>query len=107
MIPSSIYLQEIKVFPHLEQLDPQKQQRKNVPFFQIVLVFLMKVAGSIKTIDEISDLLLTDELLISIYGFNARQLALDYEGSAPVTREVEVVHGYGKKDTPKECSPLL
>ena len=26
------YLQEIKVFPHLEQLDPQKQRRKNVPF---------------------------------------------------------------------------
>ena len=27
------YLQEIKVFPDLEQLDPQKQRRKNVPFF--------------------------------------------------------------------------
>jgi hypothetical protein len=68
------YLQEIKVFPHLEQLDPQKQRRKNVPFFQIVLVFLMKVVGSIKTIDEISDLLLTDELLMSICGFNAHQV---------------------------------
>ena len=68
------YLQEIKVFPHLEQLDPQKQRRKNVPFFQIVLVFLMKVVGSIKTIDEISDLLLTDELLMSMCGFNAHQV---------------------------------
>ena len=68
------YLQEIKVFPHLEQLDPQKQKRKNVPFFQIVLVFLMKVVGSIKTIDEISDLLLTDELLMNMCGFNAHQV---------------------------------
>ena len=68
------YLQEIKVFPHLEQLDPQKQRRKNVPFFQIVLVFLMKVVGSIKTIDEISDLLLTEELLMSMCGFNAHQV---------------------------------
>jgi len=68
------YLQEIKVFPHLEQLDPQKQRRKNVPFFQIVLVFLMKVIGSIKTIDEISDLLLTDELLMAMCGFNAHQV---------------------------------
>jgi len=68
------YLQEIKVFSHLEQLDPQKQRRKNVPFFQIVLVFLMKVVGSIKTIDEISDLLLTDELLMSMCGFNAHQV---------------------------------
>lgn len=68
------YLQEIKVFPDLEQLNPQKQRSKNVPFFQIVLVFLMKVVGSIKTIDEISDLLLTDELLMSMCGFNAHQV---------------------------------
>jgi len=68
------YLQEIKVFPLLQHLDPQKQRRKNIPFIQLVLVFLMKVVGSIKTIDEISDLLLTDELLMSICGFNAHQV---------------------------------
>ena len=45
------YLQEIEVFPHLEQLDPQKQRRKNIAFIQLVLVFLMKVVGYIKTID--------------------------------------------------------
>ncbi len=28
---------------------------------------------------------------------DARQLALDCENLAPVTREVEVTHGYGKK----------
>jgi hypothetical protein len=68
------YLQEIKVFPILEHLDPQKQRRKNTPFIQLVLVFLMKVVGSIKTMDEISDLLLTDELLMSMCGFNAHQV---------------------------------
>jgi len=68
------YLQEIEVFPLLQHLDPQKQRRKNIPFIQLVLVFLMKVVGSIKTIDEISDLLLTDELLMSICGFNAHQV---------------------------------
>ena len=68
------YLQEIEVFPLLEHLDPQKQRRKNIPFIQLVLVFLMKVVGSIKTIDEISDLLLTDELLMSMCGFNAHQV---------------------------------
>jgi len=68
------YLQEIKVFPLLQHLDPQKQRRKNIPFIQLVLVFLMKLVGSIKTIDEISDLLLTDELLMSICGFNAHQV---------------------------------
>jgi hypothetical protein len=68
------YLREIDVFPLLEHLDPQGQTRKNVPFIQLVLVFLMKVVGSIKTIDEISDLLLTDELLMSMCGFNAHQV---------------------------------
>lgn len=68
------YLQEIEVFPHLQRIDPQKQRRKNVPFYQITLIFLMKVIGSIKTIDEINDLLLTDELLMSMCGFNAYQV---------------------------------
>lgn len=68
------YLREIDVFPLLEQLDPKNQKRKNIPFIQLLLVFLMKVVGSIKTIDEISDLLLTDELLMSMCGFNAHQV---------------------------------
>ena len=36
---------------------------------------------------------------------DARQLALDCESFPPVHREVEVVHGYGKKDTRKKFSP--
>lgn len=68
------YLREIGVFPLLENLNPQKQKRKNIPFLQLLLVFLMKVVGSIKTIDEIDDLLLTDELLMSMCGFNAHQV---------------------------------
>ncbi len=68
------YLQEINVFPLLKHLDPQKQRRKNIPFMQLVLVFLMKVVGSIKTVDEVKDLLLTDELLMSMCGFNAHQV---------------------------------
>ena len=68
------YLQEIEAFPFLEHLDPKKQRRKNIPFMQLVLVFLMKVVGSIKTMEEVSDLLLTDELLMSMCGFNAYQV---------------------------------
>ena len=60
------YLNDIKVFPLLENLDPKKQQRKNIPFAQILLVYLMKVIGSIKKMDQITDLLLTDELLMSM-----------------------------------------
>jgi len=65
------YMQEIGVFPFLDDLDPGKQQRENVSFNQIVLILLMKVVGSIKTMEEVSDLLLTDELLMSMCGFNA------------------------------------
>jgi len=68
------YLQEIEVFPLFDHLDPHQQQRNNVSFIQLVLVLLMKVVGSIKTMDEISDLLLTDELLMSMCGFNAYQV---------------------------------
>ena len=67
------YLRDIKVFPLLENLDPEKQKRKNV-FAQILLVFLMKVIGSIKKMDQMTDLLLTDELLMSMCGFNAYQV---------------------------------
>jgi hypothetical protein len=68
------YLQEIEVFDLLEHLDPHKQQRRNVSFIQLVLIMLMKTVGSIKTMDEINDLLLTDELLMSMCGFNAYQV---------------------------------
>ena len=68
------YLQEIEVFPFLAHLDPQKQQRKNVLFIQLVLILLMKVVGSIKTMEETNNLLLTDELLMSMCGFNAYQV---------------------------------
>ena len=40
----------------------------------MTLVFLMKIVGAIKTIDEMNDLLLTDELLMSMCGFNAYQV---------------------------------
>ena len=68
------YLQDIEVFPLLERLDPKNQRRKNVPFSQILLVFLMKVVGSIKKMDQMTDLLLTDELLMNMCGFNAYQV---------------------------------
>jgi len=68
------YLQEIGVFPFLENLDPNKQKRNNVNFFQILLVFLMKITGSIKMMDQMDDLLLSDELLMAMCGFNAYQV---------------------------------
>src|SRR3989304_8368518 len=41
------YLREIEVFPLLENLDPKTQERQNLPFLQLELIFLMKDIGSI------------------------------------------------------------
>jgi Transposase DDE domain len=68
------YLREIDVFPLLENLDPQTQQRENIPFLQLVLIFLMKVIGSIPKMEPVWELLLTDELLMGLCGFNAYQV---------------------------------
>ena len=68
------YLREIEVFPLLENLEPQTQERQNLPFLQLVLIFLMKVIGSIPKMEPVWELLLTDELLMSLCGFNAYQV---------------------------------
>jgi len=68
------YLREIEVFALLENLDPQSQQRENIPFLQFVLIYLMKVIGSIPKMEPVWELLLTDELLMGLCGFNAYQV---------------------------------
>ena len=68
------YLREIDVFPLLEELDPETQKRENIPFLQFVLVYLMRVVGSIPKMEPVWELLLTDELLMGLCGFNAYQV---------------------------------
>jgi hypothetical protein len=68
------YLREIEVFPLLEELDPETQKREHIPFLQFVLVYLMKVIGSIPKMEPVWELLLTDELLMGLCGFNAYQV---------------------------------
>lgn len=68
------YLREIQVFPLLEGITPRDRQREHIPFIQFILVFLMKIIGSIPKMEPLHDLLLTDELLMGICGFNAYQV---------------------------------
>jgi hypothetical protein len=68
------YLREIEVFPLLEELDPETQERENIAFLQFILVYLMKVIGSIPKMEPVWELLLTDELLMGLCGFNAYQV---------------------------------
>jgi hypothetical protein len=68
------YLREIGVFSLLENLDPQTHKRQSIPFVQFLLVFLMKVIGSIPKMEPVWELLLTDELLMGLCGFNGYQV---------------------------------
>jgi hypothetical protein len=68
------YLREIEVFSLLEELDPRTQKRESIPFLQFILVYLMKVIGSIPKMEPVWELLLTDELLMGLCGFNAYQV---------------------------------
>jgi hypothetical protein len=68
------YLRQIDVFPLIEALDPGRQKRENIPFLQFVLIYLMKLIGSIPKMEPVWELLLTDELLMGLCGFNAYQV---------------------------------
>ena len=68
------YLREIQVFPLLQAITPKDQQRELIPFIQFILVFLMKIIGSIPKMEPVHELLLTDELLMGICGFNGYQV---------------------------------
>jgi hypothetical protein len=68
------YLREIDVFPLLENIRPKDRQREHLPFFQYILVFLMKVIAGIAKMEPVHELLLTDELLMSLCGFNGYQV---------------------------------
>ena len=68
------YLREIQVFPLLQAITTKDQQRELIPFIQFILVFLMKIIGSIPEMEPVHELLLTDELLMGICGFNGYQV---------------------------------
>jgi Transposase DDE domain len=68
------FLREIGAFELIESLKPVEQKRQGLPFLQFVLVFLMKTIASIPKMDPVHDLLLTDELLMGVCGFNGYQV---------------------------------
>jgi len=68
------YLREIHLFAFLEDITPKDQQREHTPFIQFILIFMMRIISSISKMEQIHELLLTDELLMGICGFNGYQV---------------------------------
>jgi len=68
------YLREIGVFTLLEDLTPQDGRRRSYPFLASVLITMMRCIGGVESQLATHDLLLTDEGLMSLVGFNATQV---------------------------------
>ena len=68
------YIDEIGVRPLLEGLDPQDRDAPLYPFIQFVLLTLMRCVGGVESMLATREVLLTDEALMSLLGFNAAQV---------------------------------
>jgi len=68
------YLRDIGLWPLLEQLDPHHRTGALYPFIKFVLFILMRCVGGVQSMLATHDLLLTDEALMALLGFNAVQV---------------------------------
>lgn len=68
------YVREIGVWPLLEGLDSGHREGALYPFLQFVLFTIMRCVGGVQSLLATHDLLLTDESLMEMLGFNAVQV---------------------------------
>jgi hypothetical protein len=68
------YIEEIGAYPLLENLDPKDRLGALYPFIQFVLFTLMRCVGGVQSMLATHDLLLTDQALMRVLGFNATQI---------------------------------
>lgn len=68
------YLRLIDVFPLLEALDPKERVRATIPHVQLVLLMMMRCIQRIPSMAAMTETLLTDEVMMSLVGFNAMQI---------------------------------
>ena len=68
------YLKDIGVWPFLEGLDPETRTGPLYPFIRFVLVTIMRCVGGVESMLATHEVLLTDEALMGVIGFNAVQV---------------------------------
>lgn len=68
------YFREIGVWPLLEALDPEDRIGPLYPFLRFVLFTMMRCVGGVQSMLATHDVLLTDEALMGLLGFNAVQV---------------------------------
>jgi len=86
------YIREIGAWPLLEGLDPQDRKGASYPFIQFVLMTIMRCVGGVQSTLAMQDVLLTDEALMGLVGFNAAQVqqGSNDRGTSRRTHPVEV-----------------
>ena len=68
------YIREIGAWPLLMGLEPDHREGALYPFLQFVLFTLMRCVGGVQSMLATHDVLLTDEALMRLLGFNAAQV---------------------------------
>ena len=86
------YIREIGAFDLLEALDPGNRQDPLLPFMHFVLFTIMRCVGGVQSMLATRDMLLTDEALMGVLGFNAEQVrdGSNERGVSRQTKPVEI-----------------
>jgi len=86
------YLREIGAWELLEDLDPKNREGALYPFLTFVLVTIMRCVGGVQSMLATRDVLLTDEALMGVLGFNAAQVrdGSNDRGLSRRTKPVEI-----------------
>src|SRR3990170_3718700 len=86
------YIGEIGARPLFEGLDPKDRQAPLYPFIQFVLLTIMRCVGGVESVLATREVLLTDEALMGLLGFNAAQVqqGSNDRGLSRLTRPVEI-----------------
>ena len=67
-------IRKIGAWPLLVGMDPQDRKGALYPFIQFVLVTIMRSVGGLQSALAMQEVLLTDEALMTLVGFNASQV---------------------------------
>lgn len=86
------YVREIGAWQLLEDLDPESREGALYPFIQFVLFTIMRCVGGVQSMLATREVLLMDEALMGVVGFNAAQVrqGSNDRGLSRRTRPVEI-----------------
>lgn len=86
------YIREIGAWPLMEELDPDDREGLLLSFVTFVLFTIMRCVGGVQSMLATKDVLLTDEALMGVLGFNAHQVhnGNNERGLSRRTKPVEI-----------------